>query len=84
MSASPASTGPSSQLSAAPSGPVPGGAADPGGVAARPATPGAPGPRPGAPGSGLPRGVRIGYAFGALATGAFNTVPGLLLLPYLT
>ena len=28
--------------------------------------------------------VRIGYAAGSLATGAFGTVPGLLLLPYLT
>jgi Na+/melibiose symporter-like transporter len=28
--------------------------------------------------------VRIGYAMGSLATGAFGTVPGLLLLPYLT
>lgn len=32
----------------------------------------------------LPRGVRVGYALGSLATGAFGTVPGLLLLPYLT
>ena len=32
----------------------------------------------------LPRTVRIGYAAGSLATGAFGTVPGLLLLPYLT
>lgn len=29
-------------------------------------------------------GVRSGYALGSLATGAFGTVPGLLLLPYLT
>jgi Na+/melibiose symporter-like transporter len=28
--------------------------------------------------------VRIGYATGSLVTGAFGTVPGLLLLPYLT
>jgi len=28
--------------------------------------------------------VRIGYAVGSLVTGAFGTVPGLLLLPYLT
>jgi Na+/melibiose symporter-like transporter len=28
--------------------------------------------------------VRIGYALGSLVTGAFGTVPGLLLLPYLT
>jgi Na+/melibiose symporter-like transporter len=33
---------------------------------------------------GLPRGVRVGYSLGSLATGAFGTVPGLLLLPYLT
>jgi GPH family glycoside/pentoside/hexuronide:cation symporter len=32
----------------------------------------------------LPRRVRIGYATGSLVTGAFGTVPGLLLLPYLT
>lgn len=29
-------------------------------------------------------GLRRGYAMGALASGAFGTVPGLLLLPYLT
>ncbi|MGK5742928.1 MFS transporter [Micromonospora sp. URMC 103] len=33
---------------------------------------------------GLPRRVHAGYALGSLATGAFGTVPGLLLLPYLT
>jgi GPH family glycoside/pentoside/hexuronide:cation symporter len=32
----------------------------------------------------LPVRVRSGYALGSLVTGAFNTVPGLLLLPYLT
>ena len=32
----------------------------------------------------LPRGVRAGYGLGSVATGAFGTVPGLLLLPYLT
>jgi GPH family glycoside/pentoside/hexuronide:cation symporter len=32
----------------------------------------------------LPRGVRIGYGVGSVATGAFGTVPGLMLLPYLT
>ncbi len=32
----------------------------------------------------LPGRVRVGYAAGSLATGAFSTVPGLLLLPYLT
>ncbi|WP_327038681.1 MFS transporter [Micromonospora maris] len=32
----------------------------------------------------LPRKVHAGYALGSLATGAFGTVPGLLLLPYLT
>jgi Na+/melibiose symporter-like transporter len=32
----------------------------------------------------LPRRVHVGYALGSLATGAFGTVPGLLLLPYLT
>lgn len=29
-------------------------------------------------------GLRLGYASGSVATGAFGTVPGLLLLPYLT
>ncbi|MFR9793555.1 MFS transporter [Streptomyces sp. MB22_4] len=61
--------------------------------------PGPPGPRrPRAPGaargagsgdtagagSGLPRTVRIGYGLGSLATGTFGTVPGLILLYYLT
>jgi len=32
----------------------------------------------------LPSRVRAGYALGSLVTGAFGTVPGLLLLPYLT
>lgn len=32
----------------------------------------------------LPPSVRRGYAAGSVATGAFGTVPGLLLLPYLT
>src|SRR3954451_16070123 len=32
----------------------------------------------------LPRRTRVGYALGSLVTGAFGTVPGLLLLPYLT
>ncbi|HEU5473845.1 MAG TPA: MFS transporter [Actinophytocola sp.] len=32
----------------------------------------------------LPLGIRSGYAVGSLVTGAFGTVPGLLLLPYLT
>ncbi len=32
----------------------------------------------------LSRGVRGGYALGGVATGAFGTVPGLMLLPYLT
>ncbi|MCW2848257.1 MAG: transporter [Marmoricola sp.] len=32
----------------------------------------------------LPRKVRIGYGFGSVATGTFGTVPGLMLLPYLT
>ncbi|SBT48017.1 MFS transporter [Micromonospora auratinigra] len=34
--------------------------------------------------TGLPRRVHLGYALGSLVTGAFGTVPGLLLLPYLT
>lgn len=37
-----------------------------------------------ATGVGLPRRVHVGYATGSLVTGAFGTVPGLLLLPYLT
>ncbi len=40
----------------------------------------APSPRP----VPLPRTVLAGYALGSLVTGAFGTVPGLLLLPYLT
>lgn len=32
----------------------------------------------------LPRGVRVGYGLGSVATGTFGTVPGLILLPYLT
>src|SRR6188508_671589 len=32
----------------------------------------------------LSRGVRVGYGSGSVATGAFGTVPGLMLLPYLT
>ncbi|MET3961424.1 GPH family glycoside/pentoside/hexuronide:cation symporter [Marmoricola sp. OAE513] len=32
----------------------------------------------------LSRGVRLGYGSGSVATGAFGTVPGLMLLPYLT
>jgi glycoside/pentoside/hexuronide:cation symporter, GPH family len=35
-------------------------------------------------GSTLPRSVRLGYGSGSVATGAFGTVPGLMLLPYLT
>jgi glycoside/pentoside/hexuronide:cation symporter, GPH family len=41
-------------------------------------------PRSVVPGAGLPVRVRAGYASGSVATGAFGTVPGLLLLPYLT
>ncbi|MFI5689290.1 MFS transporter [Streptomyces sp. NPDC051636] len=42
--------------------------------------------RPGAapPLPGARRWLRAGYASGALVTGAFSTLPGLLLLPYLT
>jgi glycoside/pentoside/hexuronide:cation symporter, GPH family len=35
-------------------------------------------------GDRLPVRTRLGYALGSLSTGAFGTVPGLLLLPYLT
>ncbi|MEU4639292.1 MFS transporter [Micromonospora sp. NPDC023814] len=59
----------------------PGGAGSPG--AAAPAVPVPTAAGPPAPG-GLPRRVHAGYALGSLATGAFGTVPGLLLLPYLT
>ncbi|MFG2038120.1 MFS transporter [Dactylosporangium sp. NPDC048998] len=38
----------------------------------------------GHPSESLPGRVRAGYALGSLVTGAFGTVPGLLLLPYLT
>ncbi|GAB2626433.1 MFS transporter [Paractinoplanes abujensis] len=42
-------------------------------------------PTPGVrPGAVLPRRVLAGYSLGSLVTGAFGTVPGLLLLPYLT
>lgn len=41
-------------------------------------------PGPPATRTGLPRRVHAGYALGSLATGAFGTVPGLVLLPYLT
>ncbi len=34
--------------------------------------------------SRLPARVRAGYGMGSVATGAFGTVPGLMLLPYLT
>ena len=49
-----------------------------------------PGPpsRPGCQDVGVPttlsRRLRVGYAAGGVATGSFGTVPGLLLLPYLT
>ncbi len=36
------------------------------------------------PGETLPGAVRRGYGYGSVATGAFGTVPGLMLLPYLT
>lgn len=35
-------------------------------------------------GAALPRSVRLGYGAGSVATGAFGTVPGLMLLPFLT
>ncbi|MFH8623377.1 MFS transporter [Streptomyces vietnamensis] len=51
---------------------------------ARPGVPPAADPaHPGA-GAGLPRRVSTGYAVGALASGTFTTLPGLLLLPYFT
>ncbi len=36
------------------------------------------------PTTALPRGVRVGYGLGSVATGTFGTVPGLMLLPFLT
>lgn len=36
------------------------------------------------PATALPGSVRFGYGSGSVATGAFGTVPGLMLLPYLT
>jgi Na+/melibiose symporter-like transporter len=43
------------------------------------------GPTPGVqPAESLSRRVLAGYSLGSLVTGAFGTVPGLLLLPYLT
>ncbi|MGB0099904.1 MAG: MFS transporter [Nocardioides sp.] len=36
------------------------------------------------PSDTLPRSVRVGYGSGSVATGAFGTVPGLMLLPFLT
>lgn len=38
----------------------------------------------GAEPANLPPGVRFGYGTGSVATGAFGTVPGLMLLPFLT
>lgn len=38
----------------------------------------------GAASAGLPARVRLGYGAGSVATGAFATVPGLMLLPFLT
>lgn len=46
--------------------------------------PGAPAPAPVARTPPLPAQVRIGYGLGSLCTGTFATVPGLLLLYYLT
>ena len=39
---------------------------------------------PARPAPALPSSVRRGYGLGSVATGSFGTVPGLLLLPYLT
>ncbi|XVX21785.1 MFS transporter [Actinomycetota bacterium] len=41
-------------------------------------------PRPRTTAGGLPARVLRGYGMGSVATGSFGTVPGLLLLPYLT
>lgn len=50
----------------------------------RSAPPGAPGPGRPVRAGGPTRRLRLGYASGALVTGTFTTLPGLLLLPYLT
>ena len=39
---------------------------------------------PSRPAAGLTQAARRGYGLGSVATGSFGTVPGLLLLPYLT
>ncbi|MFE7409478.1 MFS transporter [Streptomyces laurentii] len=62
---------------------TPPGRSGPAGGAPGPAGAGAATP-PGPPGPPLPRTVRIGYGLGSLATGTFGTVPGLILLYYLT
>ncbi|MER6313896.1 MFS transporter [Streptomyces sp. NPDC001581] len=49
-----------------------------------PDAPPAPSGSPGRPAAGLPARLRFGYASGSLVTGTFTTLPGLLLLPYLT
>ena len=36
------------------------------------------------PSTGIARPVRVGYGLGSFCTGTFSTVPGLLLLYYLT
>ncbi|MFD9366772.1 MFS transporter [Streptomyces sp. NPDC060020] len=70
-------------------------AAEPAGAAKAPTAPGtaeragAPGPSapagsPHGPPAALPARLRFGYASGSLVTGTFTTLPGLLLLPYLT
>ncbi|MER7459473.1 MFS transporter [Micromonospora sp. NPDC126480] len=72
MDAPPAGTGPT----AAGSSGAPAASTDPTATSAPPARP--------VPTGALPRRVHGGYALGSFATGAFGTVPGLLLLPYLT
>ncbi|WP_404954855.1 MFS transporter [Streptomyces sp. 147326] len=57
--------------------------AQPAGAPTGPGAPAPPGPPRRAPGALTAR-LRFGYASGSLVTGTFTTLPGLLLLPYLT
>lgn len=57
--------------------------AEPAGGPTAPAAPAPSGP-PGRAPAGPAARLRFGYASGSLVTGTFTTLPGLLLLPYLT
>ncbi|GIJ21589.1 MFS transporter [Micromonospora lutea] len=85
MTAPPGGSGPPSAPGPSAPGPSAPGPSAPGAGTAAPATVSRTSPDAAAAAAGaLPRGVHAGYALGSLATGAFGTVPGLLLLPYLT